>query len=92
MATNGSQIRTASKIYSEQNHTQTCVTSDILSENSILVASGAKSLARKLATRKGILITDINGNASFLEVPEGAAGYNKILATDANGNLIWVDK
>lgn len=92
MATDGGQIRDSSKVYGEQNHTQTCVTPDILTLNCVLVAGGDKSLARRLATKKGILITDANGNASFIEVPEGLAGQNKVLATDNNGDLTWIDR
>lgn len=92
MATDGGQIRNSSLIFGEQNHSQTCTTPDILSVSCVIVAGGNKSLARKLATRKGILVTDANGNAAFLEVPDGLAGQNKLLATDASGNLVWVDK
>ena len=92
MSTDGKQIRTSTTLLGEQNHSKTCLTPDILVDSCILVASGAKSLARKLTTRKGILITDANGDAAFIQVPDGVAGYNKILATDANANLVWVDR
>jgi len=92
MATDGGQIRNSTTILSEQNHSRTCLTPDTLVVECVLVASGAKTFARKLATKKGILITDANGDAAFIQVPDGAAGYNKILATNANGNLVWVDR
>ena len=100
MATDGGQIRVAStlggaipgKVYGEQNHSRTVTSSNILTQDKCIVASGIQNLALHLANKKGILITDINGNATFLEVPEGAAGYNKLLGTDANGNLTWIDR
>lgn len=92
MITDGGQIKTSTKVYGEQNHSKTCLTSDTLTLNSVLVATGIRSIARKLATKKGILVTDSNGDAAFLQVPDGVAGYNKLLATDANGNLVWVDR
>jgi len=92
MSTDGGQIKNSSKVFGEQNHSKTCLTTDTLLANCVLVASGSKSIARKLATRKGILITDGNGDAAFIEVPDGAAGYNKLLATNANGNLVWIDR
>lgn len=92
MATDGGQIRNSTTVLAEQNHSKTCLTPDTLVATCVLVASGAKTIARKLATKKGILITNASGDAAFIEVPDGAAGYNKILATDANANLVWVDK
>lgn len=92
MATDGGQIRTNSKIYAEQNHSKTCTTSDIMTSGKCIVASRAKVFAPHVANRKGVLITDANGNAAFIAVPEGSAGYNKLLSTNVNGNLIWIDK
>jgi len=92
MATDGGQIATNTIVLGEQNHSKTCLTPDTLVSNCILVAGGVNSLVRKLATKKGILITDAKGDATFIEVPDGVAGYNKILATDANANLVWVDR
>lgn len=92
MNTDGGQIKTSTTLLGEQNHSKTCLSPDILTFGCCLVAGGAKSIARKSATKKGILITDANGDATFIEVPEGIAGYNKILATDANANLVWVDR
>ena len=57
MATDGGQIRDSLVVYGEQNHTQTCLTPDILALDCVVVAGGDKTLARKLATTKGILIT-----------------------------------
>ena len=83
-------------VVAEQNHSRTCLATNALSLNCILVAQGSKALAKLLAkllaTRKGILITGANGNAAFIPVPDGDAGKNKILATDSNSNLVWVDQ
>lgn len=92
MATDGGQIRTAEKVLAEQNHSQTCTTTQVMVSDKLVLGGGAKTIAPHSASKKGIFITDINGNANFLPVPDGAAGYNKILATDANGNLIWLDQ
>lgn len=92
MATDGGQIRTNSKIYAEQNHSQTCTTSEIMTSGKCILASGPKVFTLHVANRKGILITDANGDATFMAVPEGSAGYNKLLATKANGDLTWIDK
>lgn len=92
MNTDGGQVKISTKLLGEQNHSKTCLSPDILTIGCCLVAGGAKSIVRKPATKKGILITDANGDATFIEVPEGIAGYNKILATDANANLVWVDR
>jgi hypothetical protein len=92
MATDGGQIRTNSKIYAEQNHSKTCTTSDIMTSGKCIVANGAKAFTLHIANKKGILITDAKGNATFIAVPEGSAGYNKLLSTDAKGDLTWIDK
>lgn len=92
MATDGGQIKILGLVFGEQNHSQTCTTPDILASNCVVVAGGNKTLARKLATTKGLLITDANGNATFFEVPIGISGQNKLLATDSNGNLVWIDR
>lgn len=92
MATDGKQIRSKDKVYGEQNHSKTCKTSDNLLSGSLVKAGGPQSLARHTITTKGIIVTDALGNISFLAVPSGAAGYNKLLAVDASGNLTWVDK
>lgn len=91
MNTDGGRIAISETTLGEQNHSKTCLTSDSLIANCVLVANGVKSIARKLAAKKGILATDANGNAVFIEVPDGIAGQNKILATDANANLVWID-
>ena len=92
MATDGGQIRTATKVYAEQNHSQTCTTTETMTPGRCIVASGAKTFTLHVANKKGVLITDANGNAAFVAVPDGEAGYNKLLSTDANGNLTWIDK
>ena len=92
MATDGGQIRTKIKVLGEQNHSKTCLTPDVLVLNGVLVASEIKTIAHKLATKKGILITDASGNAAFIQVPDGIAGYNKILSTNTESNLVWIDK
>lgn len=86
------QVIMDGKIVAEQAHSRTCLASNVLNEDCILVANGSKALAKLLATKKGILITDANGNAAFIQVPDGDAGKNKMLATDANSNLVWVDQ
>jgi len=80
------------KLVGETNDPNTCLTPDVLASQCVLIGGGPKVIARKLATKRGILITDADGNASFIEVPEGVAGQNKLLATDSNGNLIWIDQ
>ena len=106
MATDGNKIVINGIIVGEQNHSKTCLAPNILTADCILVANGPKSIAKLLATKKGILITDANGNAAkkgilitdangnaaFIQVPDGDAGKNKILATDANSNLVWIDQ
>ena len=80
------------KVYAEMNHPDTVTAEELLTASKIAYATGPKSVGVLKMTGTGILITDNGGNASFLTVPPGAAGYNKLLATDANGNLIWVDQ
>lgn len=91
MATDGGQIRTVEKVLAEQNHSHTCTTPSTMVSDKVVVGNGARVLALHptITTRKGILITDANGNAHFLPVPDGEAGYNQILATDEFGNLVW---
>lgn len=90
MATDGGQIRTAKKILAEQNHSHTCTTLQTMTPNKSIIGGGARKLTPHTANNIGILITDINGNATFIPVPDGAAGQNKVLATDTYGNLNWI--
>jgi len=90
--TDGGKIVVKGKVVAEQNHSKTCLATNVLSMNCLLVAEASKSLAKLLAAKKGVLITGANGNATFIQVPSGDAGKNKILATDANSNLVWVDQ
>lgn len=91
MATDGGQVRIGSKVVAEQNHSQTCTTAESMTNNRCVVAGGDKTFTLHKANKKGILITNASGNATFVPVPEGSAGYNKLLSTDGNGNLTWVD-
>jgi len=86
------QIATKEKVYGETNHPKTCISYDTLTANSILVASGNRTISIKPSTRRAILITDASGNAAFIEVPDGDAGKNKLLVTDINKNLVWIDQ
>lgn len=92
MATDGGQIRTKNKVYGEQNHSMTCTTSGTLTPLNYVISNGNKTLTILPTNKKGILIVDSSGKAFFHPVPDGEAGYNKLLATDAYGNLTWVDK
>ena len=92
MATDGGQIRIAEKVLAEQNHSHTCTTTSTMVMDKCIIGNGARTLAPHIANKKGILIVDGSGNANFYPVPDGEAGYNKILATDENGNLVWKDQ
>jgi len=86
------QIVVNKNVVGEVNNQKTCLSSEILIANCILIANGAKTITIKPSTKKAILITDNDGNASFIEVPDGDAGKNKLLATNANSDLIWIDQ
>lgn len=90
--TDGGQIRIDNKVYAEQNHSNTVLSNFILSDNKIVLGDGSKRLKTFDMLGNGILVTDSTGSATFFEVPDGIEGQNKLLATDENGNLVWVEK
>ena len=95
MATDGGQSRTKGKLLAEQNHSRTVTTTDVLTSGRVMVSGENNTIVRHplaTATGYGILITDAAGNASFLAVPSGPAGYNKLLAVLSDGTLGWIDR
>ena len=92
MATNGGQIRLANKVLAEQNHSATCTSPDFLHMNKCIISGEGQTLKVHPANRRGIMIVNANGDADFLSVPEGLAGCNKLLATDGNNQLVWIDR
>jgi hypothetical protein len=92
MATDGGQIRIAGKILAEQNHSKTVTSNSTMTLDKIAVGNGAKRLVPHTVGQAGILITNALGNATFVPVPAGEAGYNKLLYSNANSELEWVDK
>lgn len=92
MATDGKQIKIGNVVYAEQNHSKTCLSSHILPRYKIIVAEGPLSVKPLVLDSAGVLVTDANGNAEFIPVPPGEAGYNKVLATDNTFKLGWISK
>lgn len=92
MATDGGQIRTVDNVLAEQNHSQTCTAINIMTTDKLIIGTGLRTFGVDISTTKGIIYIDGNGNTNFLPVPDGEAGYNKILATDINSNLYWKDQ
>lgn len=79
------------KVYAEVNAPNTCLTTDNLLDGALVLGNGEYNI-KCGGTTNGILILDNNGNASIFGVPAGTAGYNKLLATDTYGNLMWIDR
>lgn len=92
MATDGGYSRDKNKIYSEQNHSRTVTVPGTLAGDTLIVGASIMTIKNYVPASKGILILNASGNADFVAVPSGAAGYNKLLATNASGNLVWIDK
>lgn len=84
-------IRYGIKKYGEMNNPNTCTTSNTMTLGKVIILDADKKLAVHPANKKGILTTDADGKISFFPVPDGEAGYNKLLVTDGV-NLKWVDR
>ena len=80
-------IRDKNKIYGEANNPNTVLASGTLTENQLIVGAGNKGIKTLLSTGKNIIWIQ-NGIVQLL--PFTAA--NKVLGTDADGNLVWKDQ
>lgn len=80
-------IRDKNKIYGEVNNPNTVLASGTLTENQLIVGAGNKGIKTLLSTGKNIVWIQ-NGIVQLL--PFIAA--NKVLGTDADGNLVWKDQ
>lgn len=80
-------IRDKNKIYGEANNPNTVLASGTLTENQLIVGAGNKGIKTLLSTGKNIVWIQ-NGIVQLL--PFIAA--NKVLGTDADGNLVWKDQ
>ena len=79
-------IRDASTIYGEVNDPNTVLASGILSQDSLIVGAGNKSVKTYNSVGKQLLYLR-NGEIQELSF----AVANKVLGTDESGNLVWKD-
>ena len=80
-------IRDNKKIYGEVNDPNTVLASGTLSEDNLIVGNGNKGIKTLLSSGKAIVWVR---NGIVQQLPFTAA--NKILGTDADGNLVWLDQ
>ena len=80
-------IRDKNKIYGEPNDPNTVIASGTLIENNLLVGAGHKGVKTLVSTGK-VLIWVKDGVVQ--QLPINVA--NKVLGTDENGNLVWLDQ
>ena len=93
MATDGGQIRIKDKVLAEQNHSKTCTSPNSMIDGKLIIGNNLRTLKPYLETNKrGIIFLTTTETVSFLQVPDGEAGYYKLLGTDQYGNLTWLDQ
>lgn len=86
-------IRTKNKVFGEMNASNTCKTNNIMSTNRLIVTdinseiSVLEPIDANGNITSGVYYTDANGKAAFFPTD----GPNKLLGTDANGNLTWIN-
>lgn len=80
-------IRDKNKIYGEANNPNTVLASGTLTENQLIVGAGNKGIKTLLSTGKNIVWIQ-NGIVQLLPF----TATNKVLGTDADGNLVWKDQ
>lgn len=79
-------IRDAETIYGEANDPNTVIAAGTLTDGNLIVGAGNKGVKTLLSTGKVILWVR---NGILQQLPFTAA--NKVLGTDADGNLVWLD-
>lgn len=80
-------IRDKNKIYGEPNDPNTVMATGTLTANSLIVGAGNKGVKSLLSSDKTIIwIKD----GIVQQLPINVA--NKILGTDENGDLVWLDQ
>lgn len=79
-------IRDKDKIYGEANDPNTVIASGTLVADNLIVGAGNKGVKTLLSTGKNIVWIR---NGIVQQLPFTAA--NKVLGTDADGNLVWLD-
>lgn len=80
-------IRDKNKIYGEPNDPNTVIATGTLTANSLIVGAGNKGVKSLLSSDKTIIwIKD----GIVQQLPINVA--NKILGTDENGDLVWLDQ
>ena len=79
-------IRDKSRIYGEKNDPNTVIATGILNDNNLIVGAGNKGI-KNLETSGKVLIWIKDGVVKQLPIVMA----NKILGTDENGNLVWLD-
>lgn len=80
-------IRDKNKIYGEANDPNTVLASGTLTDGYLLVGAGNKGVKTLLSSGKVIIWVK---NGEIQQLPFTAA--NKVLGTDADGNLVWKDQ
>lgn len=80
-------IRDKDKIYGEPNDPNTVLAGGTLDLNNLIVGAGNKGV-KKLESTGKVLIWVKDGIVQQLPV----VSANKVLGTDENGNLVWLDK
>lgn len=80
-------IRDKNKIYGEPNDPNTVVATGTLTANSLVVGAGNKGVKSLLSSGKTIIWVR---DGIVQQLPVNVA--NKVLGTDENGNLVWLDQ
>lgn len=80
-------IRDKNKIYGEANNPNTVLASGTLTDGYLLVGAGNKGVKTLWSSGKVIIWVR---NGEIQQLPFTAA--NKVLGTDADGNLVWKDQ
>lgn len=81
-------IRDNNNIYGEANNPNTVLAAGTLSENTLIVGAGNKGVKNLLSTNSKNILWIKNGIVQTLPITLA----NKVLGTDENGNLVWLDR
>lgn len=79
-------IRTKHKIYGEKNDPNTVIAGGTLTDSALIVGAGNKGIKTLLSTGRNLIYVK---DGIVKQLPFTAA--NKVLGTDENGNLVWLD-
>lgn len=89
---NRGQITIGAIRYGDQNPDRELTTTDTFGPQRIILSDQEQTIKQVPDDFTGIIITDFAGNITTFPVPSGAAGANKLLATNDKNQLVWVDR